>query len=176
MTDTPKSTAEFDGKIMAWLSYELPKWNVDVKDWNAFQSGARCMFEQDQKVISELRVERLGHMNLVGALQEQLDKLQAELATAKEQLAWNLQNNDEFGCEFVGIVILKQQLGKANARILELEQHNGKHECGIVKAHERILHLRGALDVVAQSDSFYSTKQCDIAAEALAADDKAGEP
>lgn len=34
----------------------------------------------------------------------------AEIEKMKNQLAWNLVNNDEFGCEFVGITLLKAEL------------------------------------------------------------------
>lgn len=62
---------------------------------------------------------------------QEYDRLQVELAAAKEQLSWNLQNNDEFGCEFVGITILRQELIAANERIEKLRDaiFNLKETC-----------------------------------------------
>lgn len=111
----PKDTA-FDAVKVAEHFHD----GRDVGEIPGLVAAARYQFEQDQKVISELRsgsdIIEQTLINATNGWHDKVIKLQAELAIAKEQLAWNLQNNDEFGCEYVGIVLLKKDLAKVNAR------------------------------------------------------------
>lgn len=86
--------------------------------WDA---SARWQFEQDAKTIADWKWEYENVCKFATQYEDERDKLSAELKIAKEQLAWNLQNNDEFGCEFLGITILRNQNKELAAENKELK-------------------------------------------------------
>jgi len=51
-----------------------------------------------------------------------VEKLQAEVERLKQVVEWNLSNNDEYGCEFLGITIVRDQNKKLEAEIAELKK------------------------------------------------------
>lgn len=53
------------------------------------------------------------------AMRDERDKL-------KKVVKWNLQNNDEFGCEFLGITIVRDENKKLKERIEKLREALGK--------------------------------------------------
>lgn len=52
----------------------------------------------------------------------ELESLRSEIQRLHEVIKWNLQNNDEYGCEFLSIMIVKEENAKLRKICLEMKE------------------------------------------------------
>lgn len=83
------------------------------------------------KIVTEYNEQRENIIELIKKIADvktERDELRAEVERLKHAIKQEIQNNDEFGCEFVYIVMAKETIAELRAEVERLKQHKAKYE------------------------------------------------